>query len=620
MDGRDFKLSSELLGHTADVRSIAVNEKDIIVSGSRDKTVKVWVPDENSPNYVNSYSLSQHSSYVSSVTFMQKNENGYQQIISGGNDNTIRVYNEDIADSLVLKGHSGAVCCLASGPTTNTLLSGSWDSTGRFWTLSNDGTYTCIELKGHSAAVWAVAALLGGEGLLVTGSADKTIIVWSSKGDRMATLEGHTDCVRGLAPLPERTLLSCANDATIRYWDATGQCKKIYDGHNHYIYSIAVHYDLGVFATAGEGGQVRVWKIDPSTDYTSYSDELNLPAQSAWAVAFLSNGDLVTGSSDSAVRIFSREPARQASEEAQSIFHMQVQSHQEAASQHLGGVKVTDLPGPEALMIPGRSEGQTRLIREINGIVCYQWDKGQWTKVGDVMGAVGDNSEPTGTKKLYDGKEYDFVFSVDVEDGAPALKLPYNKGEDPWIVAQNFIHRNNLPQAYLEQVANFIITNSSDASEMQRNTSYSDPFTGGSRYVPGTGTASNVPQNVGAPDPFTGSSAYTTQPTTRTPSSTSVHPASSNTYIPFDSYVTFDHANRDVILEKLREFNRTIIHSSKRETDETLINAVSIDLVIVKTNLFYQFFKHFIFPLLLIIVFSLLITTHVYGIIIGSND
>lgn len=57
-------------------------------------------------------------------------------------------------------------------------------------------------------------------------------------------------------------------------------------------------------------------------------------------------------------------------------------------------------------------------------------------------------------------QEYDFVFSVDISDTEPPIKLPYNKGEDPWQAAQTFIHRNNLPQAYLDQVANFIIKNS----------------------------------------------------------------------------------------------------------------------------------------------------------------
>ena len=37
------------------------------------------------------------------------------------------------------------------------------------------------------------------------------------------------------------------------------------------------------------------------------------------------------------------------------------------------------------------------------------------------MDAVG-----SGRKQLYNGKEYDYVFDVDVQEGAPPLKLPYN--------------------------------------------------------------------------------------------------------------------------------------------------------------------------------------------------
>ena len=32
-----------------------------------------------------------------------------------------------------------------------------------------------------------------------------------------------------------------------------------------------------------------------------------------------------------------------------------------------------------------------------------------------------------GDKKSYQGAEYDYVFDVDIQEGAPALKLPFNK-------------------------------------------------------------------------------------------------------------------------------------------------------------------------------------------------
>lgn len=42
-------------------------------------------------------------------------------------------------------------------------------------------------------------------------------------------------------------------------------------------------------------------------------------------------------------------------------------------------------------------------------------------KVGKVVDAIGSNR-----KQLYDGKEYDYVFDIDIAEGAPPIKLPYN--------------------------------------------------------------------------------------------------------------------------------------------------------------------------------------------------
>ena len=111
----------------------------------------------------------------------------------------------------------------------------------------------------------------------------------------------------------------------------------------------------------------------------------------------------------------------------------------------------------------------------------------KWTKIGDVVGqpdqASGSNgfSAPGGGKVTYEGKEYDYVFDIDADNGL-MLKLPYNLSTDPWHAAQDFIHKNELPQGYLDTVAQFIIKN----SDQSRCTASSgggsaDPFTGGGR-------------------------------------------------------------------------------------------------------------------------------------------
>jgi phospholipase A-2-activating protein len=40
---------------------------------------------------------------------------------------------------------------------------------------------------------------------------------------------------------------------------------------------------------------------------------------------------------------------------------------------------------------------------------------------------------------VLDGKTYDYVFDIDIGDGIPPLKLPYNNNQDPYHVAQVII-------------------------------------------------------------------------------------------------------------------------------------------------------------------------------------
>lgn len=92
----------------------------------------------------------------------------------------------------------------------------------------------------------------------------------------------------------------------------------------------------------------------------------------------------------------------------------------------IGDVKKTDLPSEEALTTrQGEKEGDVMMVKNsVTGSVdAYQWSaaNNEWINVGQVVDAVG-----SGRKQLYEGKEYDYVFDVDVSEGMPPLKLPFN--------------------------------------------------------------------------------------------------------------------------------------------------------------------------------------------------
>jgi len=58
-----------------------------------------------------------------------------------------------------------------------------------------------------------------------------------------------------------------------------------------------------------------------------------------------------------------------------------------------------------ALMEPGHSDGQTKIVRDGTHVYCYSWsaENREWVKVGDVMGASG-GTQATSGKQLHNGK------------------------------------------------------------------------------------------------------------------------------------------------------------------------------------------------------------------------
>ena len=75
-----------------------------------------------------------------------------------------------------------------------------------------------------------------------------------------------------------------------------------------------------------------------------------------------------------------------------------------------------------------------------------------------------DSAGSSGRRVEHEGKEYDYVFDVDIEDGKPPLKLPYNLSENPYERARKFLGDNELPLTYLDNVVQFIEQNTKGAT------------------------------------------------------------------------------------------------------------------------------------------------------------
>jgi len=577
-----YNLSYVINGHTNDVRCVTspLNNPDWIFSGSRDATARLWALEDpgTGTGWIQKTLFKGHTSYVTCLVYSSSDEQYKHGLLyTGCNDGKIRVYEPDRDEPLeVLEGHDACVTSLHLSSKTKTLISASWDCTAKVW-INNKVVMT---LKGHEACVWC-AVIMPSLNLMLTGSGDSTIKVW--KGMKcQTTLKGqHTQPVRDLALVGDDRFISCSNDGQVILWQVPeggqGDPQVLFRHREQdYIYSVSSLPD-GNVAACGENFGIKIF----SGKDGQVIQTIPVPAMSVWALFAMGNGDIVAGTSENNIYIFTRDESRMASPDLVALHSAQIETFVRKAltngssggssgssggsglPEMIGDVKTSEIPGPDFLQRPGKREGQTAMVRSGNTVSVHSWSASnqQWTKIGDVVGEPDKSGETPGPggKTMFEGKEYDHVFHIDIDEGV-VLKLPYNCTEEPYHSAQSFIHKHNLPQEYLDQVAQFIIKNSTRTNVNNSVGSACDPFTGSGAYVSGSGGHTG---GGGGLDPFTGSGAYTTTGSSSTPMDTTPAP-SSVSYYPQKEYLTFSNIpNFEALSKKLAECNSSIPESSR---------------------------------------------------------
>ena len=222
----NWSISNCIKAHEADVRAVCfIKDTNFVVTGSRDKTCHIHDLSSNQLVTV----LQGHTNYVQTI----KVDTSQKIIYTGCNDNKIRGYDyseilnsednspREFHPSFTLTDHKDSVVSLDFDEKI--LVSGSWDKTAKVFKKSgvkDDNAKAAVTLQGHEAAVWDVKILTERRQIL-TASADKSINLWSLKGQVVLSFLGHTDCVRALVYFGENSFYSTGNDGTIREWYLT---------------------------------------------------------------------------------------------------------------------------------------------------------------------------------------------------------------------------------------------------------------------------------------------------------------------------------------------------------------------------------------------------------------
>jgi WD40 repeat protein len=144
-------------------------------------------------------------------------------LVSGSQDKTIKLWNLRTGQLLrTIKGHAGAVTSVALSPNGETLVSGSEDKTIKLWNVSTGKLSKT--LAGHAGGVKSVVISRDGKILASSGDyEDNTIKLWNlATGKLMQSLPENSNAI---AFSPDgKTLVTTSREEPenkIKFWRAS---------------------------------------------------------------------------------------------------------------------------------------------------------------------------------------------------------------------------------------------------------------------------------------------------------------------------------------------------------------------------------------------------------------
>lgn len=227
-------------GHTMSVRCVAISG-DVIASAAGDE-IRLWSLRTRLCIGV----LEGHEGDVCGLDLVG------DLLLSCSSDASIRLWSVSMTSCLeVLGGHVGAVHGVALGE--GAAVSSGADGTARVWPLERGTARIVILLHegADGAASPAVLSVSIDQDTVATGATDGLVRIWShTRGTLTRSFQGHTaavTCVR----LHGALVVSGSADSTVRVWTlgGDGACVTSFSP-NHRVFGVA-HSLLGLIATVG---------------------------------------------------------------------------------------------------------------------------------------------------------------------------------------------------------------------------------------------------------------------------------------------------------------------------------------------------------------------------------
>ncbi|KAI1312891.1 WD40-repeat-containing domain protein [Xylaria venustula] len=291
-----------------------------VATGAKDNTAKIWRVDPKNNSYICWATFQGHAESVSAVALPRIRpvdgskahadplNHPPQFLITGSSDQTIKRWEipkeqqqnakSGIRALFTRKAHDKDINAIDVSNNAQLFASASQDKVVKIWSIE-EGEVQGL-LRGHRRGVWSVSfspintpvlqgeqGSVSGKGVVVTGSGDKTIKLWSlTDYSCLRTFEGHSNSVLKVVwlkmPPPEERakkpilIASAGGDGLVKVWDVnSGENECTLDNHEDRVWALAVHPDSNMIVSGSGDSTVTFWQ-DTSTETQIATNEAAL--------------------------------------------------------------------------------------------------------------------------------------------------------------------------------------------------------------------------------------------------------------------------------------------------------------------------------------------------------
>lgn len=276
-----------------------------IATGAKDNTARLWKIEKETNSFICWASFTGHAETLGAVslpkTVPQESSAAYQDpsnhpppfLVTGSQDLTVKKWEiprqaqEKAKAVFTRKAHDKDINAVDINPTGQFFASSSQDKTVKIWSVA-EGEVQGI-LRGHKRGVWSVKfapantpviqgdkGAVAGKGLVLTGSGDKTVKIWSlSDYTCIRTFEGHSNSILKVAWLNQHSegdkskrvqFASAGGDGLVKVWEAnSGEAETTLDNHEDRVWALTVHPETNMVVSGSADSTVTFWKDTSSS-------------------------------------------------------------------------------------------------------------------------------------------------------------------------------------------------------------------------------------------------------------------------------------------------------------------------------------------------------------------